>query len=98
MADKGLFPRLKRLFSTDVVIRNAGGNQLRVMDINKIQQSGDIQTNSLVDRFNRIYTNSATSLYGQQNAINYQTLRPQLYSEYDAMDTDAIVEIGRAHV
>ena len=65
MADKGLFPRLKRLFSTDVVIRNAGGNQLRVMDINKIQQSGDIQTNSLVDRFNRIYTNSATSLYGQ---------------------------------
>lgn len=91
MADKGLFPRLKRLFSTDVVIRNAGGNQLRVMDINKIQQSGDIQTNSLVDRFNRIYTNSTTSLYGQQNAINYQTLRPQLYSEYDAMDTDAIV-------
>ena len=91
MADKGLFPRLKRLFSTDVVIRNAGGNQLRVMDINKIQQSGDIQTNSLVDRFNRIYTNSATSLYGQQNAINYQTLRPQLYSEYDGMDTDAIV-------
>ena len=91
MADKGLFPRLKRLFSTDVVIRNAGGNQLRVMDINKIQQSGDIQTNSLVDRFNRIYTNSATSLYGQQNSINYQTLRPNLYSEYDAMDTDAIV-------
>jgi len=91
MADKGLFPRLKRLFSTDLVIRNAGGNQLRVMDINKIQQSGDIQTNSLVDRFNRIYTNSATSMYGQQNSINYQTLRPQLYSEYDAMDTDAIV-------
>ena len=91
MADKGLFPRLKRLFSTDVVIRNAGGNQLRVMDINKIQQSGDIQTNSLVDRFNRIYTNSATSMYGQQNSINYQTLRPNLYSEYDAMDTDAIV-------
>ena len=81
MADKGLFPRLKRLFSTDVVIRNAGGNQLRVMDINKIQQSGDIQTNSLVDRFNRIYTNSATSMYGQQNSINYQTLRPNLYSK-----------------
>ena len=91
MADKGLFPRLKRLFSTDVVIRNVGGNQLRVMDINKIQQSGDIQTNSLVDRFNRIYTNSATSMYGQQNSINYQTLRPQLYSEYDSMDTDAII-------
>ena len=91
MADKGLFPRLKRLFSTDVVIRNAGGNQLRVMDTNKIQQSGEFQNNSLVDRFNRIYTNSGTSLHGYQNSFNYQTLRPQLYSEYDAMDTDAII-------
>jgi hypothetical protein len=91
MADTTLFTRLKRLFSTDVVIRNQGGNQLKVMDVNKIQQSGDLQTNSLVDRFNRIYTNSATSLYGYQNSFNYQTLRPQLYSEYDAMDTDAII-------
>jgi hypothetical protein len=91
MADKDLFSRLKRLFSTDVIIRNQGGTQLRVMDVNQIQQSGELQTNSLVDRFNRIYTNSATSLYGYQNSFNYQTLRPTLYSEYDAMDTDAII-------
>ena len=57
MADKRLFSRLKRLFSTDVMIRNQGGNQfLKVMDINKIQQSGEYETNSLVDRFNRVYT------------------------------------------
>ena len=91
MADTTLFSRLKRLFSTDVIIRNQGGDQLRVMDVNKIQQSGDLQTNSLIDRFNRIYTNSSTSLYGYQNSFNYQTLRPTLYSEYDAMDTDAII-------
>jgi hypothetical protein len=91
MADKGLFPRLRRLFSTDVIIRNTGGNQLNVFDINKIQQSGEIETNSLVDRFNRIYSNSSTSLLGQQSNFNYQYLRPQLYSEYDAMDTDAII-------
>ena len=91
MADKRLFPRLKKLFSTDVVIRNVGGNQLRVMDINKIQQSGELETNSLVDRFNRIYTNQPTSIYGQQFNFNYQVLRPTLYSEYDAMDTDAII-------
>ena len=91
MADTRLFSRLKRLFSTDVIIRNQGGNQLRVMDINKIQQSGEYDTNSLVDRFNRIYTTSPTSLYGYQSNFNYQTLRPQLYSEYDAMDTDAII-------
>jgi len=91
MAQKDLFSRLKRLFSTDVIIRNQGGTQLKVMDVNQIQQSGELQTNSLVDRFNRIYTNSATSLYGYQNSFNYQTLRPTLYSEYDAMDTDAII-------
>ena len=91
MADKGLFPRLKRLFSTDVIIRNVGGNQLKVFDVNKIQQSGEVENNSLVDRFNKIYTNSSTSLYGQQSGFNYQYLRPMLYSEYDAMDTDAII-------
>ena len=91
MADTRLFSRLKRLFSTDVIIRNQGGNQLRVMDINKIQQSGEYENNSLVDRFNRLYSTSPTSLYGYQSNFNYQTLRPQLYSEYDSMDTDAII-------
>ena len=91
MADKGLFSRLKRLFSTDVIIRNAGGNQLKVFDVNKAQQTGELDNNSLVDRFNRIYTNSGTSIYGQQNAFNYQVMRPLLYSEYDSMDMDAIV-------
>ena len=91
MADTRLFSRLKRLFSTDVIIRNQGGNQLKVVDINKIQSSGEFENNSLVDRFNRVYSTSPTSLYGYQNNFNYQTLRPQLYSEYDAMDTDAII-------
>ena len=91
MADRGLFSRLQRLFSTDVVIRNVGGNQLKVFDVNQIQQSGELETNSLVDRFNKIYTNSSTSLYGQQVNFNYQYLRPSLYSDYDAMDTDAII-------
>jgi hypothetical protein len=91
MADTGLFSRLKRLFSTDVLIRNVGGDQLKVMDVNKIQMTGELETNSLIDRFNRVYTNSPNSLYGQQQNFNYQTLRPYLYSEYDAMDTDAIV-------
>jgi hypothetical protein len=91
MANTNLFPRLKRLFSTDVVLRNVGGNQLKVFDINSIQQTGNIQTNALIDRFNRIYTNSGTSLYGNQINFNYQYLRPSLYSDYDSMDTDAII-------
>ena len=91
MADTGLFGRLQRLFSTDVIIRNDGGDQLKVVDINKVQTSGEYKTNSVVDRFNRIWTNTNTSIYGYQSSFNYQMLRPQLYSEYDAMDTDAII-------
>ena len=91
MANTSVFNRLKRLFSTDVVIRNVGGSELKVIDVNAIQKSGEIETNSLLDRFNRIYTTSPTSLYGYQQNFNYQTLRTQLYSEYDVMDGDAIV-------
>ena len=91
MADKGLFPRLQRLFSTDVIIRNAGGNELKVMDVNSIQSTGEYQTNSLIDRYSRIYSNNSTSLYGAQLNLNWKYLRTQIYSDYDAMDTDAII-------
>ena len=90
MADKSIFSRLRRLFSTDVIIRNVGGNQIKTIDSSTIQQMGDISTNSLVDRYNRIYTTTPTSLLGRQFSFNYQWLRPQLYSEYDVMDSDAI--------
>jgi len=87
----GVFATLRRLFSTDVVIKNAGGKELKVVDSDHIQSNGKYDTNALVDRFNRIYTSGPTSLYGYQSNFNYQLLRPQLYSEYDVMDTDAIV-------
>ena len=64
MADTSIFSRLQKLFSTDVIIRNAGGNELKVMDVNSIQMTGEYQTNSLVDRYNRIYSSNSTSLYG----------------------------------
>jgi hypothetical protein len=91
MADKSVFTRLRRLFSTDVVIRNVGGNQVKTIDSGHIQSSGEYETNALVDRFNKVYSSAPTSLYGAQFNLNYQYLRTQLYSEYDVMDTDAII-------
>ena len=43
MADTSLFSRLQRLFSSDVIIRNVGGDQLKVADINRIQSTGNFQ-------------------------------------------------------
>jgi len=92
MADTSLFKRLQRLFASDVVIRNVGGNQLKVVDTDHIQTSGEFETNALMDRFSGIYQNPAsTSLYGAQFNMNYQYLRTFIYSDYDLMDTDAII-------
>ncbi len=89
MADTTVFTRLKRLFSTDVIVRNVGGSKLKVLDFSKYQTTGQIETNSMVDRFNRLYTTNQAPIYNP--ALNYQTLRTQLYSDYEAMDTDAII-------
>jgi hypothetical protein len=91
MANTNLFTRLQRLFSTDVIIRNQGGGELKVLDVDSIQRSGDVATNSLMDRYNRIYSPAVSSLYGAQVNINYQYLRTFIYSDYDIMDNDAIV-------
>jgi hypothetical protein len=91
MADTSVFSRLRRLFSTDVVIRNVGGNELKVIDSNQIQSNGEYQTNSLSDRFNRVYSSAPSSLYGAQFNLNWQYLRTYVYSEYDVMDGDAII-------
>ena len=90
MADTSLFSRLQRLFSSDVIIRNVGGKNLRVMDTGRIQKYGNLATNSLYDRFTRLHKPVGSSL--QYNpTLNYQSMRLQLYSDYEAMDHDPII-------
>ena len=89
MADKSLFGRLRRLFSNDIVVRNVGGQQLKIADVNQIQTTGRYQTNSLIDRFSRLYIYNNKNIFNPN--LNYQTLRIQLYSDYEAMDTDPII-------
>jgi hypothetical protein len=91
MADQnpGLFSRLTRLFSTDVIIRNVGGNQLKTIDVDRIQAYGNVKTNALIDRFTKLHRYGANMPYNP--TINYQTLRIQLYTDYEAMDTESII-------
>ena len=90
MADTSLFSRLQRLFSSDVIIRNVGGKRLKVMDTGRIQKYGNLATNSLYDRFTRLHKPVGSSL--QYNpTLNYQSMRLQLYSDYEAMDHDPII-------
>ena len=88
---ENLFSALRRLFSSDVIIRNSGDGELKVIDVGKIQTDGVIQTNALVDRFNKVYTTSTAYGVNLNLAQNYQSARVQIYADYDAMDTDAII-------
>ncbi len=87
---RNLFSTLKRLFSTDVIIRNDGG-ELKTVDVDNIQVNGVLQTNALVDRFNRIYTTSTSYGVNLNLSQNYQSARVQIYADYEAMDTDPII-------
>jgi len=87
--NNGLFGQLKRLFSTDVIIRNVGGNQLKTIDVDRIQAYGNVKTNALIDRFTKLHRFGANMPYNP--TMNYQTLRIQLYTDYEAMDTESII-------
>jgi hypothetical protein len=84
-----VFNRLRKLFSTDVIIRNVGGDQLKVIDIDKVQSSGNIESNRRVDKFSRLFSNvPGFSYYSGQLQ---QATRLELFRDYEAMDTDSII-------
>jgi hypothetical protein len=91
MIDTSLFGRLKRLFSNDVIIRNVGGNQVKVIDSDHIQSSGVVQTNMYPERYQRIYTGGLGTYVGNAPYSNFTVLRPQLYNDYEVMDGDPIL-------
>jgi len=88
-AGGGIFGNLRRLFSTDVIIRNVGGKQLKTIDTDRIQAYGNVKTNALIDRFTKLHRYGANMPYNP--TMNYQTLRIQLYTDYEAMDTESII-------
>ena len=86
MADTSLFARLQRLFSTNVIVRNVGGKNLRVADTSRTQA---YKRSNLVDRFQKIYAGAGMS--GYSDALMSKSLRLNLFQDYDAMDSDAII-------
>ncbi len=87
--DTSLYGRLQRLFGTSVIIRNVGGNQLRAVDIERVQALGNKQSNTLMDKYGKIHSVHYSSMYDYPS--NYSIVRQQLYRDYETMDTDAII-------
>jgi len=86
MAEQDLFSRLKRLFSTNTIVRNIGGRKLKIVDTGQLQSS--VQTN-LVDRYTKLY--STTQNMGYNDQLYQQQLRLGLFRDYESMDSDSII-------
>ena len=91
MADTSVFQRLKRLFSTQAVVRNIGGKKLKVSDTAQTQAYG---TRNIIDRYRRVYNAGQYGYSAQSNYDTYssfQQARLQLFRDYDLMDHDPII-------
>jgi len=92
MADTSVFGRLRKLFSTNTIVRNVGGKKLRVADTDNIQSFVNRRG---IDRYHRVYS-SMTGGYGSAHgraeaAAAFQGSRLQLFRDYDMMDNDPII-------
>ena len=86
MADTSLRSRLQRLFSTNVIVRNVGGKRLRVADTSGTQA---YKKSNLIDRYQKIFTGAGLS--GYSDALMTKSMRLNLFKDYEAMDSDAII-------
>jgi len=92
MADTSVFGRLRKLFSTNTVVRNVGGKRLKVADTDNIQSFINRRG---IDRYHRVYS-SMTGGYGAaggryESSAAFQGSRLQLFRDYDMMDNDPII-------
>ena len=85
MAEKTIFSRLQKLFSTNTIVRKTEDG-VKVVDTDEWQN----MTTNLVDRFMKMkVTNYGT---GQTaSSMAYQQVRIDLFRDYDSMDSDPIL-------
>ena len=90
LKQKSLFSKLKRLFSTDAVIRNIGGKKLKVVDTDEVMYATD--RNTLRDRFNRVRS-SGYSQYSRDFTLAYMASRIELFRDYDCVGPNTIIPL-----
>lgn len=85
MADKSIFSRLQKLFSTNTIVRKTPKGT-KVIDTDEYQHI----TTNLVDRFLKLkVTNQVTGHI--ESSLAYQQVRIDLFRDYDSMDQDPIL-------
>jgi len=88
MADKSLFSRLQRLFSTNVIVRNVGGKKLKIADTEQVQSQ---VKSHLVDRYSKLHSGLDMVNTGYSSYAQIQAARMGLFKDYETMEADSII-------
>lgn len=86
MADKTIFGRLQKLFSTNTIVRKTQKG-VKVIDTDEYQA----MTTNLVDRFMKLRMSGYSGSGLAESSMAYQQVRIDLFRDYDSMDTDPIL-------
>jgi hypothetical protein len=85
MADKSVFSRLQKLFSTNTIVRQTTKG-VKVIDTDEYQN----MTTNLIDRYMKLKVTNYGS--GQiESSMAYAQVRIDLFRDYDSMDMDPIL-------
>jgi hypothetical protein len=85
MADKSIFSRLQKLFSTNTIVRQTAKG-VKVIDTDEYQY----MTTNLIDRYMKLKVTNYGS--GQiESSMAYAQVRIDLFRDYDSMDMDPIL-------
>ena len=87
MAKPNIFKRLKRLFSTQVIVRNVGGRKLKIADTEHAQT---VSRRYMADRFSRLYSNMGGTTARAESEFK-AVQRLGLFRDYEEMDADSII-------
>ena len=88
MADKSLFSRLQRLFSTNVIVRNVGGKKLKIADTEQVQSQ---VKSHLIDRYSKLHSGLDMVNTGYSSYAQIQAARMGLFKDYETMEADSII-------
>lgn len=89
--DNSIQAKLKRLFSTQVIVRRIGKDRIKVIDTSRLQGAGTKDKVGYADRFSGLHTSRQYGYSPNNNTINFHSSKLQIFTDYEAMDTDPII-------
>ncbi len=87
MADTSFFGRLRKLFSTQAIVRVDSKGRRKVADVDERQKTN---LSFLRDRYTKLQKGFYEQA-GSAQSMAYQQVRREIFRDYDAMDNDPII-------